>query len=52
MARDRYPDRRISAGGDRQITLPRPRDIASPEFNAWRRLLVSQLHSHHARKAG
>jgi NitT/TauT family transport system ATP-binding protein len=34
------------------IDLPRPRDIASPEFNAWRRLLASQLHSHHARKAG
>jgi NitT/TauT family transport system ATP-binding protein len=34
------------------IDLPRPRDIASPEFNAWRRLLASQLHSHHARTAG
>ena len=34
------------------IDLPRPRDIASPEFNDWRRLLSSQLHSHHARKAG
>jgi NitT/TauT family transport system ATP-binding protein len=34
------------------IDLPRPRDIASPEFNAWRRLLAAQLHSHHARKAG
>ena len=34
------------------IDLPRPRDIASPEFNEWRRLLSSQLHSHHARKAG
>ncbi|HEY0911371.1 MAG TPA: ABC transporter ATP-binding protein [Bradyrhizobium sp.] len=35
-----------------RIELPRPRDIASPEFNEWRRLLSSQLHSHHARKAG
>src|SRR3954465_13517371 len=35
-----------------QIDLPRPRDIASPEFNEWRRLLSSQLHSHHGRKAG
>jgi NitT/TauT family transport system ATP-binding protein len=34
------------------IDLPRPRDIASPEFNEWRRLLSSQLHSHHTRKAG
>ena len=35
-----------------RIDLRRPRDIASPEFNEWRRLLSSQLHSHHARKAG
>ncbi|MEA2944785.1 MAG: NitT/TauT family transport system ATP-binding protein [Alphaproteobacteria bacterium] len=34
------------------IDLPRPRDIASPEFNEWRRVLSSQLHSHHRRKAG
>ena len=34
------------------IDLPRPRDIASGEFNEWRRLLSSQLHSHHGRKAG
>ena len=34
------------------IDLPRPRDIASAEFNEWRRLLSSQLHSHHGRKAG
>jgi NitT/TauT family transport system ATP-binding protein len=33
------------------IDLPRPRDIASTEFNEWRRLLASQLHSHHGRKA-
>ena len=35
-----------------QIDLPRPRDIASAEFNEWRRMLSSQLHSHHRRKAG
>ena len=35
-----------------QIDLPRPRDIAGTEFNEWRRLLSSQLHSHHRRKAG
>ena len=34
------------------IDLSRPRDIASPEFNEWRRLLSSQLHSHHGRRAG
>jgi NitT/TauT family transport system ATP-binding protein len=34
------------------IDLPRPRDIASPEFNEWRRRLSAQLHSHHGRKAG
>jgi NitT/TauT family transport system ATP-binding protein len=34
------------------IDLPRPRDTASSEFNEWRRLLSSQLHSHHQRKAG
>jgi len=34
------------------IDLPRPRDIASPEFNEWRRLLSAQLHSHHGRRAG
>jgi NitT/TauT family transport system ATP-binding protein len=34
------------------IDLPRPRDIASAEFNDWRRMLSSQLHSHHRRKAG
>ena len=35
-----------------QIDLPRPRDVAGAEFNEWRRLLASQLHSPHARKAG
>lgn len=32
------------------IDLPRPRDISSAEFNEWRRILSSQLHSHHGRK--
>jgi NitT/TauT family transport system ATP-binding protein len=34
------------------IDLPRARDTTSTEFNEWRRLLSSQLHSHHGRKAG
>ncbi len=33
------------------IDLPRPRDVASPEFNAIRRDLGRRLHSHHAPKA-
>jgi NitT/TauT family transport system ATP-binding protein len=33
------------------ITLPRPRDVASPEFNEVRRDLSARLHSHHARQA-
>jgi NitT/TauT family transport system ATP-binding protein len=33
------------------ITLQRPRDVASPEFNEVRRDLSARLHSHHARKA-
>jgi NitT/TauT family transport system ATP-binding protein len=33
------------------IPLPRPRDVASGEFNEWRRLLSATLHSHHGRKA-
>ncbi|MBX9709662.1 MAG: ABC transporter ATP-binding protein [Xanthobacteraceae bacterium] len=32
------------------IDLPRPRDVVSAEFNEWRRVLSSQLHSDHARK--
>jgi NitT/TauT family transport system ATP-binding protein len=36
---------------DNPLTIPRPRDIASPEFNEIRRTLSSRLHSHHARKA-
>jgi NitT/TauT family transport system ATP-binding protein len=35
---------------DSTITLPRPRDVASPEFNAIRRVLGAKLHSHHAKK--
>jgi NitT/TauT family transport system ATP-binding protein len=36
---------------DNHLHIPRPRDIASPEFNEIRRELSSRLHSHHARKA-
>jgi NitT/TauT family transport system ATP-binding protein len=36
---------------DNRITLPRPRDIASPEFNDIRRVMSGKLHSHHAPKA-
>jgi NitT/TauT family transport system ATP-binding protein len=32
------------------IDLQRPREIASTEFNAWRGILSSKLHSHHGRK--
>jgi NitT/TauT family transport system ATP-binding protein len=32
------------------LSLPRPRDISSPEFNDIRRELSSQLHSHHGKK--
>ena len=32
------------------IDLPRPRDVVSAEFNEWRRVLSSQLHSDHGRK--
>ena len=32
---------------DERIDLPRPRDVASPEFNAIRRHLGGMLHSHH-----
>lgn len=34
-----------------RIDLPRPRDVASPEFNEVRRELSARLHSHHSRKA-
>jgi NitT/TauT family transport system ATP-binding protein len=35
---------------DNRIALPRPRDVASPEFNAVRRHLSSLLVSHHSAK--
>jgi NitT/TauT family transport system ATP-binding protein len=36
---------------DNWLTLPRPRDIVSPEFNESRRDLSARLHSHHSKKA-
>jgi NitT/TauT family transport system ATP-binding protein len=36
---------------DNPMKLARPRDVASPEFNAVRRVLGAKLHSHHGRKA-
>ena len=36
---------------DNALALPRPRDVASPEFNAVRRVLAAKLHSHHGKKA-
>ncbi len=36
---------------DNALDLPRPRDVASPEFNAIRRVLSAKLHSHHGKKA-
>jgi NitT/TauT family transport system ATP-binding protein len=36
---------------EHRIELPRPRDVASPEFNEIRRELSGRLHSHHAKKA-
>jgi NitT/TauT family transport system ATP-binding protein len=36
---------------DNPLGLARPRDVASPEFNAVRRVLGAKLHSHHAKKA-
>lgn len=35
---------------DNALTLPRPRDIASPEFNDIRRVMSERLHSHHGRR--
>jgi NitT/TauT family transport system ATP-binding protein len=35
---------------DNTIQLARPRDVASPEFNAVRRVLGAKLHSHHGKK--
>ena len=36
---------------DNAVTLARPRDVASPEFNAIRRVLGGKLHSHHGKVA-
>ncbi|MDX2205638.1 MAG: ABC transporter ATP-binding protein [Hyphomicrobiaceae bacterium] len=36
---------------DNAITLARPRDVASTEFNAVRRDMSGRLHSHHGRRA-
>jgi NitT/TauT family transport system ATP-binding protein len=36
---------------DNALDLPRPRDVASPEFNAIRRVLGGKLHSHHSPQA-
>ena len=36
---------------DNALALPRPRDVASPEFNDIRRVLSAKLHSHHGKKA-
>ena len=36
---------------DNPLDLQRPRDVASPEFNAIRRVLAAKLHSHHCKKA-
>ncbi len=36
---------------DNGLDLPRPRDVASPEFNDIRRVLGAKLHSHHGKKA-
>ena len=45
-------DRRAGRiASEHRITLPRPRDVASPEFNDVRRELSARLHSHHAKKA-
>ena len=37
--------------GEVNVSLPRPRDVVTPEFNAIRRELSLQLHSQHGRKA-
>ena len=36
---------------EHRVDLPRPRDVASPEFNEVRREMSARLHSHHARQA-
>ena len=37
---------------DNAIELPRPRDVASPEFNEIRREMSGRLHSHHGKTRG
>ncbi len=36
---------------DNRLSLPRPRDISSPEFNEIRRDMAGKLHSHHGKRA-
>jgi NitT/TauT family transport system ATP-binding protein len=36
---------------DNTVDLPRPRDVASPEFNEIRRDMSGRLHSHHGKRA-
>lgn len=36
---------------DNTLTLPRPRDLTSPEFNEIRRTMSARLHSHHGKRA-
>ena len=36
---------------DNPLSLQRPRDVASPEFNDIRRVMSAKLHSHHGKKA-
>jgi NitT/TauT family transport system ATP-binding protein len=36
---------------DNALTLPRPRDLTSPEFNEIRRAMSARLHSHHGKRA-
>lgn len=37
--------------GEYLIDLERPREVSASEFNEWRRLLSTTLHSHHGRRA-
>jgi NitT/TauT family transport system ATP-binding protein len=36
---------------DNALSLPRPRDLTSPEFNEIRRAMSARLHSHHGKRA-
>jgi len=36
---------------DNALSLPRPRDVAAPDFNDIRREMSAKLHSHHGKKA-